>query len=156
MDETPREKWAMNLGLFATIIPAMIASNFMPAWNVLPFTGWLAIAAIGAGVAGAIGTPHWGRGAVAGIIAGAGVLLGMWLYVVIRAGITGHNVFLKLELVVGAVIGAGPGLFLYSVWARQAAPEPQETGSLPSKDLGDRESATHDADGSGPSSTRRP
>jgi hypothetical protein len=118
MDETPREKWAMYLGMFATIIPAMIASDFMPAWNVLPFAGWMAVAAVGAGLAGAIATPYWGRGAFAGALTGAGALLGMWLYVTIRTGLTGHNEFLQLELVVGAVLGGAPGLLLYSTWAR--------------------------------------
>ena len=121
MDETPRETWAIYLGMAATIIPAMIASDFMPAWNVLPFGGWLAIATAGAGVAGAIATPFWVRGAMAGALAGCGVLFGMWLYVAIRTALTGNNTFLKFELVIGAVIGAAPGLLLYGKWARQPA-----------------------------------
>src|SRR5688572_11952367 len=100
MDETPREKWAGYLGLFATSFPALIASGFMPAWDVLPFAVWLAIAAVGAGIAGAIATPLWSRGAVAGALAGVGGVVGTWLYVAIRSGLTGHSTFLKLELVI--------------------------------------------------------
>jgi hypothetical protein len=109
----------MYLGLFATIIPAMIASDFMPEWNVLPFGGWLAIATAGAALAGAIATPYWLRGMIAGALAGAGALLGMWLYVIIRAGLTGHATFLKLELVLGALLGAAPGMLLFRAWARE-------------------------------------
>jgi hypothetical protein len=119
MDETPREKWAMYLGIVATIIPALIASDFMPAWNVLPLGGWAAIAAIGAGIAGAIGTSHWVRGTIAGALTGAGALFGMWLYVIIRTALIGHLTFLKIELVAGAKVGAAPGLLLYGAWSRQ-------------------------------------
>src|SRR5438132_8049830 len=118
MDESPREKWATYLGLFVTVIPAMIASGFMPEWNVLPFLGWLAIATLGAGIAGAIATPLWSRGALAGALMGAGVLLGIWLYVTIRAGLTGHHTFLRIELAVGALLGATPGMLLFYKWAR--------------------------------------
>ncbi len=117
MDESPREKWALYFGMFATIIPAMIASDFMPAWNVLPFVGWLAIATVGAGIAGTIATPYWGRGLISGAIAGAGALLGIWLYVTIRTSITGDGAFWKLELVVGTMIGSAPGMLLYCMWA---------------------------------------
>ena len=123
MDETPRETWAMYLGIFATIIPALIASDFMPEWNVLPFAGWLAIAAAGTAVAGAIATPYWFRGAIAGALAGAGALLGMSAYVALRVGLTGNNTFLKLELVIGAVLGAAPGLILDGAWAHYRADE---------------------------------
>src|SRR5260370_4849260 len=109
MDETPRETWAIYLGIFATVIPGLIASDFMPDWNVLPFAGWLAIAAIGAALAGAIATPYWFRGILSGALTGAGALFGLWLYVQLRVWITGIHTFLKLELVIGAVIGAGPG-----------------------------------------------
>src|SRR6187399_3319221 len=98
MDETPREAWASYLGIFAIILPALIASNFMPAWNVLPFWGWLAIATAGAGIAGAIATPFWRRGGISGALAGAGALLGIWLYVAIRTALTGNNTFWKVEL----------------------------------------------------------
>jgi hypothetical protein len=120
MDETPRENWATYLGAFTVIIPGLFASGFMPAWNVLPFAGWLAIATVGTALAGVVATPRWIRGAFAGAITGAGAMLGLWLYVVMRVWfLGGHNTFLKLELTIGAMIGAMPGLLLYGFWARQ-------------------------------------
>lgn len=118
VDETPREKWAGYLGLFTTIVPAMIVAGFMPEWDVLPFAGWLAIATLGAGLAGAIATPLWARGAVSGALAGAGALVGIVVYVAVRGGLTDHHTYLSIELVIGALLGAAPGMILYSKWAR--------------------------------------
>ncbi|MBI2194095.1 MAG: hypothetical protein HYU36_19135 [Planctomycetes bacterium] len=129
MNESPRETWAAYLGGAVTIIPAMIVSGFMPKWNMLPFTGWLAIATVGAGIAGAIATPRWARGALAGALAGAGVLLGMSLYVALRAALTGNNTFLKIELGIGAVLGAAPGMLLFTHWARVKPGEDDEEES---------------------------
>jgi len=119
MGESPRESWALTLGMVAVIIPGMIASDFMPAWNVLPFVGWLAIATIGAALAGAIATPSWDRGMICGALAGAGALAGMWLYVTLRVWLTGSNTFWNVELVIGIGIGGAPGLVLYGLWARR-------------------------------------
>jgi hypothetical protein len=76
MAQTPRENWAEYLGLTASVISGMIATGFMGSWNVLPFVCWLAIAIVGAGIAGAIATPLWFRGMISGAISGAGVLEG--------------------------------------------------------------------------------
>jgi hypothetical protein len=124
MSESPREKWAGYFGLGVTIIPAMIVSGFMPDWDVLPFGVWLAIASTGAAVAGAIATPKLIRGAIAGGLTGAGILVGVWLYVEIRAWLTGHATFMKLELVIGAILGGTPGFLLFARWARADQPEP--------------------------------
>lgn len=118
MVETPREKWASWLGLFATLIPGMIVSGFMPKWNVLPIAGWVAVAAVGAAIAGAIATPLLVRGAISGAIMGVGVMLGLWLYVQLRTALLGDVAFLKFELAVGGLIGALPGFVLYLKWAR--------------------------------------
>ena len=119
MDETPRENWATWVGLFATIIPGMIVSGFMPEWNVLPYAGWFAIAAIGSAIAGAIATPMIVRGAISGAIAGVGMMIGLWLYVVLRSSLTGNHTFFKIELAIGGMLGAAPGLVLYGAWARK-------------------------------------
>jgi len=118
VDETPREKWAGYLGLFFTIVPGLIVSGFMPEWDVLPFHVWLGIATAGAAVAGAIATPRTLRGAISGAVAGAGVMLGIFAYVALRAGITGNHTFLKLEILIGVLIGCVPGVLLYLKWAR--------------------------------------
>ena len=118
MNQTPRENWAEYLLLAASVIPGMIATGFMPAWNVLPLGGWLAIATLGAGIAGAIATPRWSRGLVSGLIAGAGIFAGIWLYVVARTSMAEGPEISRYELVVGAMIGWAPGLILYYTWAR--------------------------------------
>ena len=118
LNQTPRENWAEYMLLAASVIPAMIATGFMPAWNVLPLGGWLAIATLGAGIAGAIATPHWSRGLVSGLMAGAGIFAGIWLYVAARTSMTEGPEISRYELVVGAMIGWAPGLILYYTWAR--------------------------------------
>jgi hypothetical protein len=120
-DESLREKWGGYWGLTCTVVPAMIVSGFMPEWNVLPLFGWVAIAAVGAAVGGAIATPKTVRGLVAGAAMGIGVLLGVYAYVAVRGAVSGHHTFLKLEVVVGALIGAAPGMWLYAKWARPQA-----------------------------------
>ena len=65
-----REKRALFLGTLTTLFPGMIVSGFMPELNVLPAIGWLSIAMVGAGVAGALAAPppRRIRGAIAGAI----------------------------------------------------------------------------------------
>jgi hypothetical protein len=125
-DETPREKFAGYFGMFVTLIPALFVSGFFPEWDVLPNEAWFAIATVGAGVAGAIAAPLWPRGAVAGALAGAGILLGIWAYVAVRGALTGHHTFLSIELIIGAGLGALPGLILYSKWASAKNQRPEE------------------------------
>ncbi len=120
MDQTPREKWAEYLGLAASIIPAMIATGFMPAWDVLPHGVWLAIATVGCGIAGAIATPLRRRGLISGLVGGAGIFAGIWLVTIFMNTINNHKI-LRYELAIGAVIGGIPGLILYYMWARPRA-----------------------------------
>jgi hypothetical protein len=119
VEQTPREKWTEYFGLFTSIIPAMIATGFMPAWNVLPIGGWLTVATLGSGIAGAIATPRWNRGLISGLIAGAGIFGGIWLYVAVRASLIGNHKIWKYELVIGALLGWAPGMLLYYQWARR-------------------------------------
>ncbi len=118
VNQTPREHWAEYLLLAASVIPAMIATGFMPAWNVLPLGGWLVIAIVGAGIAGAIAAPLRSRGLISGLIAGAGIFAGIWLYVAVRLSMLKNVSVSRPELVVGAMIGWAPGLILYYTWAR--------------------------------------
>jgi hypothetical protein len=118
LHETFREKWAEYFGLATSIIPAMIATGFMPKWDVLPRAAWLAIATMGTAIAGALSTPLWVRGLISGAVAGAGIFGGIWLYVAVRSSLMGPDTILRQELVIGAMIGWAPGLFLYYTWAR--------------------------------------
>ena len=113
-----REKFALGLGATCTIFPSMIVAGFMPLWDVLPFAGWLTIATLGSGIAGAIGTPRAARGAIAGGLIGGGALLGLVAYTIVRYAIIPVDSFLHLELAIGACLGAIPGWLLYDQWAR--------------------------------------
>ncbi|WP_165246367.1 hypothetical protein [Paludisphaera soli] len=118
MDETPRENWSEYLLLAVTVIPAMIANGLMPSWDVLPFGGWMAVATLGGAVAGAIATPLSLRGLVSGLVAGVGIFAGIWLQVALRSWLTAGAAIWRPELVVGALIGWAPGIWLHHAWAR--------------------------------------
>ncbi len=118
MEETPRETWAIWVGVAFTAIPSMIASGFMSDWNVLPFAGWVAIATVGSAVAGIVATPLFVRGAISGALTGFGMIMGTWLYVVFRTLIIDSSTFWNIELVIGGFLGAAPGMMLYSAWVR--------------------------------------
>jgi hypothetical protein len=96
----------------------MITCGFFPALNVLPFWGWFAIATAGSGIAGALATPHWERGLVSGLVSGAGIFAGIWLYVLARTSMLAGVKVWRYELVLGALLGYAPGLALYYLWAR--------------------------------------
>jgi hypothetical protein len=119
LEETPREKWTTYLGLFASVIPGMIVTGFMPGWNVLPLIGWLAIATLGGGIAGALSTPLRFRGLISGAISYAGVFAGMLLYVTVRASLLSDHPIWRVELVVGALLGWSPGMILYGILVRR-------------------------------------
>ncbi|MEL7329280.1 MAG: hypothetical protein AAGJ69_05495, partial [Cyanobacteria bacterium J06559_1] len=88
--------------------------------DVLPATSWLAIAAIGSAVAGVIGYPRqWLRASIAGAIAGSGALIGLLLYVYVRYLIFDNDSFLRIELAIGAGLGAAPGLLLFKHWVKR-------------------------------------
>ncbi|NEQ97225.1 MAG: hypothetical protein F6K30_10960 [Cyanothece sp. SIO2G6] len=118
---TNREKLALYLGIICTIIPGMMLSGFLPGADVLPLLGWLGIAAGGAAIAGAIATPRWLRGAIAGALIGIGVLVGLLLYIELRTMILNSDTFLRLEIAIGAGLGAIPGFILFATWAKAEA-----------------------------------
>ena len=127
MEEPRREKVGFYVGTAFTIIPAMIASGFMPEWDVLPFGGWLALAVVGGAAGGAIATSRTASGAACGALAGLGAVLGVYVYVLVRAALVGES-FFRVELVIGALIGAAPGMLAFQRWARdrlEVAPELQ-------------------------------
>ncbi|MEL7224398.1 MAG: hypothetical protein AAGL17_05935 [Cyanobacteria bacterium J06576_12] len=114
---TPRQNVALMVGGAATIVPGMIMSGFMPEWDVLPATSWLAIAAIGSAVGGVIGFPRqWLRASIAGAITGSGALIGLILYVYFRTLVIDSDTFIRIELAIGPLLGALPGGALFSRW----------------------------------------
>ena len=119
MTESPREKWGLTVGIIAIVIPGMLATGFGPWGDLLPFPAWLAMAMVGTGIAGAIATPYWDRGAMMGAIAGGGALLALWLYVMARGDFTHSATFLTIELAIPAALGGTPGLILFGIYARE-------------------------------------
>lgn len=113
-----REKWCCYAGAFGCIIPAMIASGFMPICDVFSPTTWLLVATIIPGIAGAVATPFWTRGLVSGALTGVGVFGAVGLYVAFRTSLIDADKFLKLELGIATCIGGAPGTLLYTRWAR--------------------------------------
>ncbi|MBE9030380.1 hypothetical protein IQ266_11620 [filamentous cyanobacterium LEGE 11480] len=112
-----RETAAFYFGAFCTILPGMIAAGFMPDWNIFPATTWIALATIGAAVAGVIAKPRqWFLAMLAGGISGGGTVLGIVLYVYLRMQLIPTGTFLRLELAIGAIFGAIPGMILWSKW----------------------------------------
>lgn len=117
---SPRHNAALTFGGVATVVPGMIMAGFMPEWDVLPATSWLAIAAIGSAVAGVIGFPRqWLRASIAGAIAGSGALLGLLMYIYVRYLIFDGDTFMRLELAIGSCLGAVPGLLLFKYWVKK-------------------------------------
>ena len=114
---SPRHNAALIVGSATTLVPGMIMAGFMPEWNVLPATSWLAIAAIGSAVAGVIGFPRqWLRASIAGAVTGSGALIGLLLYVYIRSLVIDNGTFLRLEFAIGVSLGAIPGILLFRYW----------------------------------------
>jgi dolichol kinase len=110
-EETTRKKIGTYVFAFATIIPALIVSGFMPDWNVLPFWGWGLIAAIG----GALGGFIWGEGrewqaALAGFVSGFSCILALEGYVHIRNHIS--HTYLSIELLIPFGLAMLPGYFI--------------------------------------------
>lgn len=120
---SPRQNIALIVGGAATVVPGMIMAGFMPEWDVLPATSWLAIAAIGSAVGGVIAFPRqWLRASIAGAITGIGALLGLLLYTYLRFLLLDSSTFLRIELAIGSTLGAVPGIMLFRYWVKRPRP----------------------------------
>ena len=113
MEMSRQEQTGLWIGVATATVPGLIASGFFPQFNVLPSVVWLSIAAFGGMVAGLVASPSPVWGSVSGFVAGAGVIPGIWGYVAVRSMLTESNEFLRLEIAIGALLGATPGLILY-------------------------------------------
>lgn len=117
-NETPLQRLGYSIGTFGIILPGMIVSGFMPNWNVLPFVVWWGIAILSGAIGGfLIGTPRLAA-AIAGGVVGAGALLGVAFYVDVRSLVITSETYFTFELLIGALIGSGPGLVLFSFIAK--------------------------------------
>jgi len=106
--------------IFVVIIPAMIVAGFFPEWQRLSLVEWLAIATIGAAVAGVgyvQGRAPWYVGALGGALVAPGALLAIDLYTRERT-----TVF-RIEIALAFFLGAAPGLVAYYALFKKVARE---------------------------------
>lgn len=117
MELSQREKAGMGIGIGTAVITGLISSGFFPDFDVLPSFAWLLIAGLGGTVAGFVASPRALWGTIAGGLAGTGMMLGIWGYVAVRSSI-GPDSILRIEIALAALIGALPGLILFTQRAR--------------------------------------
>ncbi len=118
MQQTPLQTIGYWTGSLGIIVPGMIVSGFMPELNVLPFFVWWGIAIL-CGIIGGflVGTPRIAA-AIAGGVIGAGALIGVAFYVDVRSLMIESDTYFSFELMIGALIGAAPGLALFGFIAK--------------------------------------
>lgn len=112
--------------MISVIIPGMIVAGFMPDWNILPSYGWLTVSVVGAGAGCAIATKRLFLGSFCGGLVGAGAITGLTTYVDIRIYFIKSTSIYSLELLIGAIIGAVPGLLLYFLLIRRKSIKSQQ------------------------------
>lgn len=120
-----KENVGIWIGVVFVCLPAAILAGFFPEFNILPTWAWTLIAVSGATVAGAYSSDKTWIGAIAGAAAGLGAILGLIGYVSIRESILPTTNFLRLEVAIGALIGAAPGLVAFHKLARNIDGQPR-------------------------------
>ena len=100
------------------VVPGLIVAGFFSDFNVLPTWAWMFVATAGGIVAGLVAAKRKFVGAIAGGIAGLGVIVGIVGYLAIRNALLPTETFMRLEIAIGALIGAAPGLIAYCKLAR--------------------------------------
>ena len=109
-----QQKIALWIGCFSTIVPAIFVCQLIPVLTSVPFGVWLGVSASGGLVAGLVATNRRrGLASICGAMACGGALLGIVAYVAVRSLVWDSDRFLKLEFVLGALLGATPGLLGY-------------------------------------------
>jgi hypothetical protein len=117
MSESPREKVGAILACVVVILPGMIISGFMPEIDVLPLWVWVAIAAVGSAIGGALWEAHQPvLGAACGALFGALALLLVPVYVDLRSGLS--STYWNFEFVIPLGVGVLPSAALYK-WLRR-------------------------------------
>ncbi|MBE9030354.1 hypothetical protein IQ266_11490 [filamentous cyanobacterium LEGE 11480] len=111
-----RQLFALLLGFFATLIPGLAIFRVMPNATNLPITHWLMISTIGLIIGGGLYKPRrWWKSAIVWAMIGTGALMGLLLYIYVRALIL-PDIFLRIEWAIGLLMGAMPGMLLYKYW----------------------------------------
>jgi hypothetical protein len=114
-----RQRTALFIAAATTVIPGMLLAGLLPEFAVLPQWAWFAIASSGASIGGAVSTKRWIYGALSGILTGLGMMSGIAAYVTIRSAVLPSMQFLRLEIAIGATLGALPGLITYARYANE-------------------------------------
>ncbi len=118
MELSQREKAGMGIGIGTAVVTGLISSGFFPDFDVLPSFAWLLIAGLGGTVAGFVASPRALWGSAAGGLAGTGMVLSIWGYVAVRSSF-GPDSILRIEIAIAALLGALPGLVMFSQRARR-------------------------------------
>lgn len=111
--ERTNQKIGMWIIIIATIIPALLVCNFMPDWNIFPYWLCVAVSGFGASIGTVVYTKQVVHGAIAGLLIGCGVILGIQGYVLLRPLLIDSARFFSFELLLGAAVGAIPGMVYY-------------------------------------------
>jgi len=115
---TVRERRALLVGCLTCILPALIYVGMMPMASWIPIACFVAVAAAGSVAGGMIATRRKFRGIVSGLLTGLGMFFGILGYVYVRTIWFKSDWYSTIEVVFGAIVGGGPGMWLYGVWAR--------------------------------------
>lgn len=115
---TTRQKTGLWVGAAFAVIPGLIVAGFFPDFNVLPTWIWLLIATIGSAVGGSIAASRMLFGALTGGLAGLGAVAGILGYIEFRSTILPTESFMRLEIAIGALLGAAPGMASFFRFAK--------------------------------------
>ncbi|MEL6195876.1 MAG: hypothetical protein AAFP04_10340 [Myxococcota bacterium] len=113
--ESRRSKIGSVVIALFVILPAAILSGFMAElYDLLPFTGWLAVAGLGGLIGGALlaeGLEMWGG--IGGLMSGLLMPFAVSQYVDFRIGLS--STFFSIELLIPGLVAAAPGFATYFI-----------------------------------------
>ena len=104
---------ALIVYLVALVVPSMLVSGALPDWTISISTG-IAIAALGAGMAGLFAASAWPlrvAGAIGGVLSAPGAVLLTAGWLALRGSV------LRIELALTVILGALPGVLFFALAA---------------------------------------
>ena len=108
---------ALLVGLVAIILPGIKIFGLAIAADLPGIIYWLALSAVMSALAGAVLRPkRWWRLGILWPLIITGGLIGHGLYIYVRSHFIPLDFFFRIELAIGFLAGAIPGLFLSKYW----------------------------------------